>query len=185
MAAKKWTKFSQKTLYTNDHWSYNLDHFVIENGVEGEYHYVHTNGSTMIIPITSENKIILVKQFRYLNQKDSLEFPCGLNGLKLLPKENALKELREETGFAAKCLEYTGEFSPYTGASDEMCKLYIATDLFYDPLPKDTTEEGMETLYFTFEQLKDLINSNKIWDGLTLASFSIAYNHIKKKINND
>ncbi len=185
MATKKWTKFSQKTIFTNDHWSYNLDNFVIENGAKGEYHYVHTNGSTMIIPITSENKIILVKQFRYLNQKDSLEFPCGLNGSKLPPKENALKELREETGFTANLLEYIGEFSPYTGASDEMCKLYIATGLFYDPLPKDATEEGMETLYFTFEQLQNLITGNKIWDGLTLASFSLAYNNIKIKLKND
>ncbi|GBD91819.1 ADP-ribose pyrophosphatase [bacterium BMS3Abin04] len=185
MAAKKWTKVSQKTIFNNDHWSYNLDNFVIENGVEGEYHYVNTNGSTMIIPITSENKIILVKQFRYLNQKDSLEFPCGLNNLKLPPEENALKELREETGFAANILEYIGEFCPYTGASDEMCKLYIASDLFYNPLPKDATEEGMETLYFTFNQLQILIVNNEIWDGLTLASFSIAYNHIKKKTKND
>jgi len=44
---------------------------------KGDYYYVHSNGSTIVIPCLDEDHFVLVKQFRYLNQKESLEFPGG------------------------------------------------------------------------------------------------------------
>ena len=99
MSLKPWKKLSEKTFYKNDHWSYNIDEFVIGEGEKKEYHYVHTPGSSMVIPITNDNKIVMVKQYRYLNQKESYEFPCGAVEEGLTYQENALKELREEAGY--------------------------------------------------------------------------------------
>ncbi len=169
MKLKRWKKLNQKTVFKNNHWSYNLDQFEIEGGTKGEYHYVHTLGSTMVVPFTSNNKILLVKQFRYLNQKESLEFPCGAIENGLTKKENALKELREETGKTGR-LKYIGEFSPYTGAADEMCSVFIATDLTDSPLPQDETEE-FELLQYSINEFENLIKQNIIWDGLTLSSW--------------
>ncbi len=176
MKLKRWKKLSQKTIFKNDHWSYNLDQFEIEGGTKGEYHYVHTLGSTMVVPFTSKNKILLVKQFRYLNQKESLEFPCGAIEQGLSPTENAIKELREETGKNGN-LKFIGEFSPYTGASDEMCSVFIADNLIDSPLPKDTTEE-FELNEFSIEEVDNLIKQNIIWDGLTLASWIFTKNFL-------
>jgi len=176
MKLKRWNKLSQKTIFSNDHWSYNLDQFEIDRGMKGEYHYIHTLGSTMVVPFISESEILLVKQFRYLNQKESLEFPCGAIESGLQKKENALKELREESGKAGE-LTFVGEFSPYTGVSDEICSVYIAEDLYDSPLPHDSTEE-FELSIFTIEQLENLIKKNKIWDGLTLSAWTITKSYL-------
>jgi ADP-ribose pyrophosphatase len=176
MSLKRWNKLRQKTIFKNDHWSYNLDEFEIEGGTKGKYHYVHTLGSTMVVPILDSKKLLLVKQFRYLNQRESLEFPCGSIHKGLSAEENAIKELREETGLDGK-LKYIGEFSPYTGAADEMCSVYVANNLFQSPLPMDDTEE-FELVELSIEDFEKLIKENKIWDGLTLSAWILAKNHL-------
>ncbi|MFZ1288923.1 MAG: NUDIX hydrolase [Melioribacteraceae bacterium] len=172
MAFKKWNKISENILFQNKHWTYKLDQFEIEGVTRSEYHYVHSPGSTMIIPQLDKNTILLVNQFRYLNQKESLEFPCGSIENGLSKKKNALKELREETGMTGN-LKFVGEFSPYTGVSNEMCSVFIATDLTKSPLPSDLTEE-FELLEISIENFESKISKNIIWDGLTLSAWQLA-----------
>lgn len=173
MALKKWERLQTKELYNNGYWSYKLDKFRIENGHEGDYHYVHTNGSSMSVPILNNGNIILINQFRYLNQKESLEFPCGSNEGGLSAEENAIKELREETGYSSKRLNFIGEFSPFTGASDELCSVFIAQELKKSPLPSDKTEE-FEILEFNKTEIDELIKNHKIWDGMTIVAWTLA-----------
>lgn len=172
MALKKWNKLNEKVLFQNKHWTYKLDQFEIEGVTKSEYHYVHSPGSTMVIPKLNNSQILLTNQFRYLNQKESLEFPCGSVEKNLTREQNALKELREETGLSGN-LNFVGEFSPYTGVSNEICSVYIATDLIKAPLPSDLTEE-FELLELTVEEFENKIFENIIWDGLTLSAWQLA-----------
>jgi len=153
-----------------------IDEFALENGEKGIYHYVHTFGSSMVIPVTEQKKIVMVKQYRYLNGRESIEFPCG--GVKegISYNDNALKELREETGFSAEVLTEIGEFAPFTGAADEISKVFLAEKLFHSPLPKDATEEFL-LLEFSPSEIEQMIDENSIWDGLTLAAWSLARKH--------
>ena len=175
MKLKTWKKLSEKVISRNNHWSYHLDEFEIEGITRSEYHYVHSPGSTMVIPKIKNGNLLLVNQFRYLNQKESLEFPCGSveNGLTL--QENALKELREESGMSGD-LEFIGEFSPYTGVSDEICSVFIATNLIHSPLQSDLTEE-FELVEISINKFEKLIEQNIIWDGLTLSAWALAKKH--------
>jgi ADP-ribose pyrophosphatase len=178
MALKIWKKLSGKTLFKNDYWSYLLDEFEIEGSGKGKYHYVHTIGSTMIIPVTNDNKIILVNQYRYLNQKESIEFPCGSVEEGLLFEDNAIKELREETGFSSMKLIKAGEFSPYNGVSDEMCVVYVAKNLFSDPLEGDFTED-FELKFASPSEIDIMIDNNIIWDGMSIAAWTLAKKYFK------
>jgi ADP-ribose pyrophosphatase len=173
MSLKTWKQLSSKVLYSNKYWDYLLDEFKIEDGKRGEYHFVRTGGSTMIIPVTDSGKLLLVNQYRYLNQRESIEFPCGSISGKLTPEENALKELREETGYSAKELLAAGFFSPYNGVTDEMCHVFIAKQLFADKLIADVTEE-FEMMELSIDEIDKLICSNIIWDGMTMAAWILA-----------
>ncbi|MCF8242409.1 MAG: NUDIX hydrolase [Melioribacteraceae bacterium] len=173
MPLKRWKKLSQREIKRNDYWEYLLDEFEIEPGNKGEYHYVHTLGSTMIVPFTSEKKIILTNQYRYLLDKESLEFPCGSVHKELSFEDNAIKELREEAGYDSNELIFVGEFAPYNGVGDEICKVYVAHKLLHSPLPIDETEE-FEILEYSFDEIEKLISENKIWDGMTIAAWTLA-----------
>src|SRR5690554_4052188 len=67
-------------------------------------------GGVGIVPITEDNCIILVKQYRKAIEKFLLEIPAGKLELNEEPRETALRELKEETGYEANKLEYLLDF---------------------------------------------------------------------------
>lgn len=169
---KHWKKLSSKILFKNPWWTYKQDEFEIPGGVKGEYHFVHTDGASMVIPILDNGKIVLVNQYRYLCDKESIEFPCG--GVKpgKTYEEMARIELEEETGFTSDELSYVAEFNPYNGVTDEICKVFIAWNLVKIESVSDETEE-FEILYKTKQEVDELIEANKIWDGMTIAAWGL------------
>jgi len=172
MSLKNWEKISEKILLRNNYWEYRLDKFRIGENISGDYHYVHTQGSTMVVPLLNNGLFLMVKQFRYLNSKESIEFPCGSIQKNLSATENAIKELREEAGVNAKNIFKIGQFNPYNGVTDEICEIFLARDLFPSPLPKDSTED-FETLQLTTSEIDSLIKNNILWDGMTIAAWQL------------
>jgi ADP-ribose pyrophosphatase len=168
----RWKKLTSKVVQKNPWWIYNLDSFQIPNGVKGEYHYVHTEGSSMIVPVMDDGRIILVNQYRYLRDRESVELPCG--GVKPghTYDEMARMELEEETGYVAQSWNVAGEFNPFNGATDEMCRVFVARNLLYVKAKPEATEE-FEILQATPEELESMIAGKKIWDGMTLAAWML------------
>lgn len=175
---KKLSQISTETRFKNPWWEYRFDTYELPNGELGEYHYVYTAGSTFVIPQLSNGDIIMVEQFRYLNGKTSVEFPGGglPNGIE--PVENAKKELKEETGFICNKINKLGVFNPYNGVTNEICHVFLATDLISGEQELEDSEE-MSVRSYSLEEINELIASNEIWDGMTLAAWSIFKNKIK------
>src|SRR5512136_3042279 len=96
---KPYKPISKAIVFKNPWWKYCLDQVEYPSGKSGEYHYVLTNGSAMIVPVDTEGRILLVRQYRYTGNRDSIEFPCG--GLKTGAtfEDTAMNEMAEETGF--------------------------------------------------------------------------------------
>ncbi|CAA7602095.1 Nudix hydrolase domain protein [Acididesulfobacillus acetoxydans] len=86
-----------------------------------------------------EERVLLVRQFRYPIGDVTLEIPAG----KLDPGEGLLscaeRELREETGYRGTMVPL-GTFCTTPGFSDEIMHLYLARDLVWDPLVPDEDE---------------------------------------------
>lgn len=175
---KKLKQISTETRFKNPWWEYRFDEYEMPNGKIGEYHYVHTEGSTFVIPLLSNGKIIMVEQFRYLNGKLSLEFPGGGLPKGIEPIENAKKELKEETGFTCNKISQLGVFNPYNGVTNEICSVFLATQLTNGEQMLEETEE-VNVKKFTVDSILDMIARNEIWDGMTLAAWSIFRNKSK------
>lgn len=168
----KYETSGSRTIISNPWWDYNLDNYILPNGNVGEYHYVNSRGATIIIPLHDNNTFSMVRQYRYLNKRHSLEFPGG--GIKkgLLPMENALEELKEETGIIPKKLRLIGEYNPYNGVTNEICYTYIATGLMVSESEPEPSEE-LEIVRLDFSQIVEFIKQGEIWDGMTLAAWTL------------
>ena len=173
MPLKPWKKLSESIAFRNPYWTYKRDAFELPSGKSGEYHYVHTNGSSMVIPIMGDGTLLLVNQYRYLLGRESAEFPCGSVKDGATCEETARQELREEAGYSAGSLLLAGEFNPYNGVTDEMCRVYVARDLAFVGGAPDETEE-FELLRLERAEIEARIRSGAIWDGMTIAAWFIA-----------
>ena len=173
MAIKHWKKISQEVRYKNPWWKYIVEKYKVDESNEGEYHYCYTEGSSFVIPIMDDGRILLVNQYRYLNDRESIEFPGG--GVKPgeTAEQTAHKELIEETGYDGD-LEKAGYFNPYSGITNELCHVYIARNLKPSgKYMKDEFEE-FEIIPMSLAELEEKINTNEIFNGMTLASWALA-----------
>src|SRR6058998_1885506 len=138
---RTWKKLRRTFELKNPWWTYRRDEVLLPSGKQGEYHFVHVAGSSMIVPILEDGRLILVNQYRYLADRESLEFPCGSVKEGSSYERTAHLELEEETGFRTGDLSCLAEFNPYNGVTDEICKVFLARDLTPVHAPHDETEE--------------------------------------------
>lgn len=178
MALKPWKKLTEEVLFKNKWWTYRRDTYELPSGKVGEYNYVALGGSAMTVPILKGGKVLLVKQYRYLNNRESIEFPCGSVKDGASHDETAWHELAEETGYSSSRMFLAGEFNPYNGVTNEICKVYIARELQHVGDNPDETEE-FELVQLTASEIDEKIRSGEIWDGMTIAAWMI----VKSKVN--
>ena len=87
------------------------------DGSRHEWVYLKVSGAAVAIAaFTHNNKMILTRQYRHPFGKVIYDIPAG--GMKNgdTPKQAALRELEEETGYTAENLEWIGRFTWAPGA---------------------------------------------------------------------
>lgn len=169
---KKFDTIKTEQLHENPYWVYRKDEYLMPNGEHGEYYYVETPGSVFVIPALPDNRFVLVKQYRYLNGKYSIEFPGGGIKAAFSILENAENELKEEAGIIAGKIRKIGEYNPLNGVTNEICHVYFAEDLSFVSNAPDAGEE-FSILTFNESEIDSLIKSGELWDGMTLAAWSL------------
>lgn len=170
MSDAAWSRLSKETVFSCPYYVLSHDRYRLPDGAVADYHYVDIPGSTMIVPQLSDGRLVLVSQYRYLVGRDSLEFPAG--GMKpgYEAAFNAAEELREEAGYHAGTWRKIGEFAPYNGVSNEMCHVFLATDLELVGAEPEATE-FFEIKYVAPDDVRRAIEDGSLWDGMTIASF--------------
>ncbi len=174
----KYSTISSKTIYTNPYWEYRLDKYVMPNGEEGEYHYVYSRGSTIAIPMLDDGRFVMVEQYRYLNERYSLEFPGGGIIEGVAPEDNVQNEMKEEIGRFAGDLELIGKYNPFNGVTNEESWVFLARDLEIGESQPDKSEEFV-IKRLNANDIDEKIGSGEMWDGMSIAAWSLV-KHSKK-----
>ncbi len=140
--------------------------------------YVKHPGGASIIALSSNNEILLIRQYRYPIRGISLEIPAGKKDGKdedgLLC---AMRELEEETGYSSNDAKLLYRMYPCIGYSDEVLDIYLAKDIYKVENPKPMDEdEFIEVEFYNQEQVKYLLESEEILDGKTLIAIQYYLN---------
>ena len=142
------------------------DSVELENGEKAIREVVHHNGGVCVVPITENNEIIFVKQFRYPFKEVLLEIPAG----KLDKGEDhydcGKRELLEETGAAASEFTYIGVMYPTTGYLTEKIHMYYAKGLTFTKQKLDA-DEFLDIEKIPFDKALEMIMENKLHDAKT------------------
>ena len=158
-------KLSSKTVYSGKIVTLEIDEVELPDGKTSYRECVRHSGGASVLLIRDE-KVLLVKQFRYLYGKPIYEIPAGKLNYGEDPKVAAARELEEETGFKAE-LSHLLDIYPTPGYTDEIIHIYFAENYV---VSKQNLDEG-EFLNYCFIDLKTVLNmieSGEITDAKTI-----------------
>jgi 8-oxo-dGTP pyrophosphatase MutT (NUDIX family) len=108
---------------------------------------VNCRGIVVVVPVSGEGDILLVRQFRPVLGSFVVEFPAGLNDRNESQKEAAVRELVEETGYTAEEFIFLAEGPVSSGLSTEVLTAFLAknitpaSDLLKQQYPPDESED--------------------------------------------
>jgi ADP-ribose pyrophosphatase len=131
---------SSKIMYPGRAFTVRCDTLLLPDQRQTSLDIVEHVGSVVILPVDEAGNLLFVRQYRHAAGLDLLELPAGTLSPQEAPEACARREVREETGMAARNLEDLGGFFLAPGYSTEYMHVFLATDLYFDPLQADADE---------------------------------------------
>ena len=145
-----------------------LDKVLLENGDTSMREIVHHHGGACVMPVTDNEEIYMVRQFRYALGEEIWELPAGKLEAGEDPFEAAKRELEEECGVTAD--EYTplGCIYPTVGYDSEKIYLWMARGLHASRQHLDE-DEFLDVRKVPFDRALAMVLDNTIRDSKTVA----------------
>lgn len=134
--------------------------------------------AVMIVPLLDDQTFLLAKEYCAGIEQYALGFPKGLSdhGEPLI--EAANRELREEIGYAAKKLNLLMSLSLAPAYMSHRLEVFIATDLYRDPLPGDEPEE-IEVVPWKFDDIDALLKRPDFTEARSVAAVLRARDYLE------
>lgn len=125
-------------------------------------------GAVVVMGLTGDGQVLLIRNRRYAVDEVLLELPAGTLEAGEPPMNCAGRELLEETGYLAGKLVPLASFFTSPGILSEKIHAFVATDL---ELSTQALEEGeeIEVVPTDLEEAIELAVSGEIRDGKTIA----------------
>ncbi|RYG74628.1 NUDIX hydrolase [Lentibacillus lipolyticus] len=172
-------EFEEKTVHTETIYDgkvvkLQVDDVTLPDGKVSRRELVRHTGAVGIIPITKENKIVFVKQYRKPLEKVLVEIPAGKLEDGEDPEMTALRELEEETGYRTDALQFVTSFYTSPGFANEIMYLYLTEDI--EPVEDAAAgdeDEFVERVELTLEEAKQYVKDQWIHDAKT--NYAILY----------
>lgn len=145
------------------------------DGSRAHWDYVeHRKGAAAVLPVRSDGKLILVRQYRSALNMDTLEIPAGSKEEKSEPSDIcAAREMEEEIGYRAGKMEKLINVCTTGAFCNESIDIYLATELIHTQQHLDPTE-FLNVEVYDVEELCDMIYRCEIVDAKTVAAI-LAY----------
>ncbi|WP_232510206.1 NUDIX domain-containing protein [Paenibacillus crassostreae] len=114
-----------------------------------------------------DGKMIVVDQFRQPMGRCEIEIPAGKLEPGEDPREAAIRELEEETGYRCKDIRLLQSFYTSPGFADEIIHMYVTEDLIIGEMSPDE-DEFLEMSEITLEEAYRYIKEGRISDAKTI-----------------
>lgn len=139
---------------------------------EGNFFVLEAPEWVNVIPITNNNEVVLVEQYRYGIEQPTLEIPGGMVDPGEEPLESIKRELIEETGFESACWSSLGKVSSNPAIMTNYTHLYLAEDCkpIASPKPEGDQHERINVHLLPMAEFLDLVADGTIHHSIMVAA---------------
>ncbi|SJN58534.1 ADP compounds hydrolase NudE [Vibrio ruber] len=151
------------------------------NGEQRTYERMRPSGrhAVMMVPVTAQGDILLVREFAAGTQRYELGFPKGLIDPGENAEEAAVRELKEEVGFGANQLIHLKDLVLAPSYFSGQMSLFIAQDLYPEQLVGDEPEP-LEVIRWPLSQAEELLTHLDFCEARSVAALLLTLNYVKQ-----
>ena len=139
----------------------------LPDGREARFEVVHHPGGAAALPVDTDGRLLLIRQFRPAARGDILEIPAGRLEKGEDPAECITRELQEEIGRKPSQVELLSEIYSTVGFCREKIFIFLATGLSKTPTALED-HEFIDLVPMTPEEAFGMVDAGAISDAKTL-----------------
>jgi 8-oxo-dGTP pyrophosphatase MutT (NUDIX family) len=136
-----------------------------------DFYILESGDWVNVIPLTSDGRVVLIRQYRHGIQQITLEIPGGIVENRDTPEAAARRELMEETGYRESEMIHLGTVHPNPAFLNNRCHTFLAKDVVRAGEQLQDDKEDIEVLLRPIGDIPRLIREGLITHSLVLAAF--------------
>lgn len=140
---------------------------------QSSFYVVQAPSWINVIPLTDDDRVLFIRQFRFGTEEITLEIPGGMCDGDEPPVEAAARELREETGYTADSVTELGWVHPNPAIQNNRCYTFLARGLRRVGAPDPDPHESFELVEVPLVEVPGLIDQRKITHALVVTAFHL------------
>lgn len=179
--ADGWERLRSERLLETPYFALRSDRLRLPGGaVKDPYYVIERPDAAIIFPLTQEDEVILVRQYRPPLERMELGLPAGLVEEGEKPEAAARRELLEETGYSGGEWEPLGSLASSPSLKDNWAYLFLARGVERSAPPDPDEHELVETVRVPVEELRGLIRSGEIVSSSGVAAVMLALERLRE-----
>lgn len=170
---------SSEIVYDGPAFGVRRDEVQEPNGLRTTREVIMHPGSVVVLPVLPNGNIVLVRQYRHATRRYLWELCAGRMDEGETPKQAAMRELKEETGYRPGRLQVFLDFFPTPGFLEERMHLLLATNLTQGKATPEE-DEKIEVRSFSAAELQQMIQKRKMHDAKSIAGLLYYFRFLKR-----
>jgi ADP-ribose pyrophosphatase len=174
MLRKSWTLLDSRAIADYEFVRLREDWYRFEpTGAEAPFVVCDSADWVLVIALTSDEQVVLIRQYRHGVREVVLEVPGGIVDQGESLEQAAMRELREETGFTAERVRLLGAMMPNPAINSASCHVALAEGCHRTDEPSPDPFEQFEVLVRPLARVPEMIRNGELRHALVIAAFGL------------
>jgi len=171
MRELRWKLLLKKYVYENKWFHARADSCMLPDGrIIEPYFVVELPDFCNMVIVTEEEKIVMVRQYRYPVDQITFELAGGIIEKGEDPQMAALREMQEETGYTSNEVEYLFKVAANPALNSNFAYFYLAKNAVKTEAQNFDELEDLDVVSFSKEEFLQLLHENKLQHGVQLGA---------------